>query len=123
MVDTKLTWPEPRGGTSFSGAYLQTPWSFAETVARLIALSGQDPTQFTDEYKVSVEFGGTFDGQVFTLYDYKGDDTLHVGALDGRLDVAGLNAYLIDALTAVQPSPFTALIQYDDDRRRYGWPE
>lgn len=73
----------------------------------------QDPTAETDEYKVSVEFEGTFQGQPFTLYDYKGDMQLHIG---GR---AGLQAArLIDTLTTLiidaEPTPYTAILRYDD---------
>lgn len=121
MANNRIDWTlNFGGGTGFSGTYLATPWSFAETVARL---SGQDPTAFTDGYKVSVEFSGRFDGQVFTLYDYKGDAEIHIGAaVNGRLDAPGLAAYLARALAAVEPKPFTATVNYDDDVRQYGWP-
>jgi hypothetical protein len=106
-------------GTSFRGM-LSTPWSFEETVARLKALSGQDPTAQTDEYKVSVEFEGTFRGDTFTLYDYKGDNALHIGGTSD-LDVAALQAALVPELWTVTPAPYTATIHYAE-RGTHGWP-
>jgi hypothetical protein len=106
-------------GTSLRG-YLRTPWSFEETVARLVTLSGQDPTARTDGYKVSVEFTGLFGGDVFTLYDYKGGGCLHVG---GRsLDVKALETELVSLLRTVEPTPYSATINYDESAgATHGW--
>ena len=108
-------------GTSFL-AYLSVPWSFEATIARLITASGQDPTAKTDAYKVSVEFTGTYGGDVFTLYDYKGDDRLHIGG-PARLDVAGLTVALIAILSAVEPTPYRAERHYDEHEGSWhAWP-
>ncbi len=108
-------------GTSLRG-YLATGWSFEELVARLVALSGQDPTlHTTDGYKVSVEFTGRFDGQVFTLYDYKEDNEIHIGG-HPSLDTVRLGEALVQALTTVVPSPYEARYHYEGSgRRTHGW--
>jgi len=109
-------------GTSLSGYFMEgcTYRQFKETVAKIITVSGQMGTDATDGYKCSVEFVGTFKGQVFTLYDYKEDFQLHIGGRDG-LDVRDLIAALTDALKDVTPTPFVATLHYDS-RRQYGWP-
>lgn len=118
-----LTWDENVGaGTSLRGYLTGLPWSFTETVARLRALSGQDPATHCDGYKTSVKFAGRFDDQPFALYDYKGDYTLHVGG-SGRLDVGQLTDALRAALVAVTPSAYEATVEYDEAAgERHGWP-
>ena len=103
-----------------SGTYLVgmlTPCNgrmpFQETVARLITLSGQDPTTQTDEYKTSVEFNGSYNGAMFTLYDYKGDREIHIGGTDA-LDVAGLRAELDAQLLDAEPTNYVATERYDE---------
>ena len=91
--------------------YLDYPISFEELVARLITLSEQDPTTQTDDYKTSVEFVGEYNGETFTIYDYKGDMRLHIGGT-GRLDTASLIQHLRDTLYACSPTPYTAQMHY-----------
>lgn len=98
--------------THLRGYFTPEGLSFEETVARLITLSQQDPTEAGDSYKVSVEFMGVFAGEPFTLYDYKGGMNLHIGGHD-TLDVAGLEAALEAAIRDVEPTPYQATIQYD----------
>ena len=95
-------------GTGFCGM-LETPWSFEETVARLVTASGGEPTQ-GDGYKLSVHFVGTFYGQVFTLYDYKGDGQVHIGGRT-RLGVERLTHALVETLYSVTPTPYRAVVQ------------
>jgi hypothetical protein len=106
------------GGTSFR-SYYDSPWTFEETVARLLTLSGQ-PAKSLDEYKTSVEFRGTFKGQVFTLYDYKEDRAFHVGGTEA-LDVVGLAIVLTGYLKDSPPSPYAAR-EYYNDKTGHGWP-
>lgn len=108
-------------GTSLCG-YFNSGRPFTLTVAYLKAASGQDPTAAGDGYKVSVEFTGTFKGEPFSLYDYKGDDQIHIG---GRptLDVPGLELALTAAIEQVQPAEYTATRHYDEtDGTSHGWP-
>lgn len=116
MKSDTLAWDQTIsiGGTSLQG-YLVTPWSFEETVARLITLCG--PPRPGDEYKISVEFTGTFNGQVFSLYDYKGDRELHIG---GHKKLPGLVETICAALQDVKPTPYTATEHYDT-RSSHGW--
>ena len=100
--------------------YLDSPFSFEETVARLITLSGQDPTADTDQYKVSVEFVGLFNGHKFSLYDYKEDREIHIGGND-ELDVEGLTKALLSGLATVEPTPYQAN-EYYDQELGHGWP-
>lgn len=97
-------------GTSLQG-YLKTPYRFEELVARLITLSGQ-PAKSFDEYKTSVQFTGLFRGHVFTLYDYKEDAAIHIGATS-RAHVADLPAVLQPLLAAVVPTPYDVPTFYD----------
>lgn len=99
--------------TSFRAMYHPAAgWAFEETVARLLAASEQDAMAAGDGYKVSVEFTGRFNGQVFSLYDYKGGGQVHIGGHDA-LDVRGLVAALDAALAAVEPKPYRATVHYD----------
>ncbi len=104
-------------GTGLSG-YLKTPWSFEETVARL--LGAGFVRQPGDEYKCSVEFIGTFKGQTFTLYDYKEDRELHIGSATD-IDVEALTAELLPLLTAATPQPYEA-DEYYSDCKGHSWP-
>lgn len=106
-------------GTSLRGYFTLPGCTFQETVARLITLSGQNPSELSDRDKVSVEFGGTFDGRPFTLYDYKEGRALHIGGKDG-LDVNGLIAHLRTALVDVAPTPYEAR-EYYDARLGHSW--
>lgn len=113
-MTAQLEWNEDFDacGTSLL-AYLQSPWSFEETIARLITVSGQTPTAMSDGYKTSVEFVGKFKGEIFTLYDYKGDRTIHIGS-GGGVNAAQLQAALVKAMSAVRPSPYRAEEHYDE---------
>lgn len=107
-------------GATWTREGVAWPWSFEETVARLIALSGQDPTLRTDEYKVSVEFVGRLGGDVFTLYDYKGDGAIHVGG--ASVSARALAEALLPLLRAVDPIPYRARMHYDGVRGQiHGW--
>jgi hypothetical protein len=117
-MTTKLTWTtESLEGTSLRGYLDNTPYRFEELVARLRGASSQDPTTHTDGYKTSVEFVGAFNGQPFSLYDYKGDMTVHIGGTD-RLNVEALKAALLDAVNAAEPVAYEATLHYDELRGR-----
>lgn len=112
-------------GTSLQGIY-KSPWSFEETVARLVALTGQNPTGGSDEYKVSICFAGTFGNgsggaDVFTLYDYKEDRQIHVGGNHGRINVQELAAILTEDLSKVEPTPYKAE-EFYDCKTGHQWP-
>ena len=118
-----LTWSNERaGGTWLRGYYTpKAGWSFEDTVARLKSLSKLDPNDGCDFEKVSVEFTGRFNGELFTLYDYKGGRSLHVGGRD-HLNVDALSAALDTALAAVPPAPYTAGFHSDEYWVSHGWP-
>jgi hypothetical protein len=107
------------GGTSLRG-YLDPPFDFEETVARLITVSGQ-PAESSDDYKTSVEFVGIWKGRTFTLYDYKEDRQIHIGGGD-HLDVEGLRGAVLDAIEDVTPTPYEAR-EYYDRQRGHAWPK
>lgn len=116
-----ITWDEESEGITWLRAmFIDSPFSFEETVARLITLSGQDPTATTDQHKVSVEFTGLFNGHKFTLYDYKEDREIHIGGNE-RLDVKGLIQELLVSLNSVEPSTYWAP-EYYDQEQGHGWP-
>lgn len=114
----KIDWKTEWIGGSLQG-YFCGPWSFEETVGRLITLSGQ-PAKSFDEYKTSVEFRGRWNGQPFTLYDYKEDREIHVGG-DSKLDVKSLCGQLAKELVTVEPTAYTAAEHYDEEVG-HSWP-
>lgn len=85
------------GGTSFLGYLDLIGGDFDKTVDRLKALGAEDEGPGD---KTTVEFRGTYNGAVFTLYDYYNDGRLHIGGHDDPvwggvpLDVEGLKAHL-----------------------------
>ena len=121
---SNLTWDAtaPRAGTFFRDM-LPSPYSFTETVARLKAASGQDPTALSDQYKVAVEFAGTYRGEPFTLYDYKCSEDIHIGGTQ-NLNVGLLVLELLKILDDTAPVPFRAPQYYEgDDLPDYVWPD
>jgi|SRR5882672_4665549 len=118
MAYDVIVWGDSdRRGGSFRD-YFKGPWSFEETVARLITASGQVAAS-CDEHKTSVEFLGRFEGQPFALYDYKEDREIHIGGQDG-LNVAGLVKELLSELEAVQPTEYSAQ-EYYDEKKGHAW--
>lgn len=124
-----LSWPQNASavGTGLSGYLPNVPGGFAETIARLLTMTGQDPfTDWTDDDgdgKVAIQFIGRFNGILFTLYDYKGDDdALHIGSAGG-LDIEALKALLVDQLPYFAPKPFTATTSPDYDGKTYSYGE
>lgn len=109
-------------GYLFEGLPTEPAWTFEETVARLITLTGQPATEQTDQYKVSVEFIGTFEGKVFTLYDYKEGRELHIGAAEKDVRwMSRLKEAIFAALKEVEPTPYQA-DEYYDRNEGHGWP-
>lgn len=106
-------------GTGLRGYYC-SPWPFELTVAKLITASGQ-PAKSYDGYKTSVEFSGMFDGQPFTLYDYKEDREIHIGGHES-LNITGLYEVLTAALGSVDPTPYEAK-EYYDECVGHSWPK
>lgn len=108
-------------GTSLQGYLDNVPWSFEETVARLLTLTNQPAQEQGDQEKVSVEFLGTYKGKVFTLYDYKEDFQIHIGG-KSDLDVEGLREELLRQLETVEPTPYRARMWYgDSDAGHHEW--
>ena len=95
-------------GTHLQG-YWNPPYTFVETVARLITVSGQKPV--VDGYKCTVDFHGTYEGQVFTLYDYKGDYRIHIGARSA-IDLEELTKVLEEEIADAEPTPYEASSDY-----------
>lgn len=118
----RLDWTGGSRGMTWLRGYFRVPeLSFEETVARLAGLSGQTPAALADGDKTSVEFEGTFDGQPFTLYDYKGGSGLHVGGSDD-LDLHGLLGALTTAVRAAQPVPYMAVVPQEWGGHPHHWP-
>lgn len=101
-----------KGGTARYGIFT-SKYSFEETIARLVTLSGQTPFENIDD-KVWFEFVGQFNGVTFTVYDYCGDEFIHVGgevmikAGDRSLDYLAFIPELERLLDTVEPTPFRA---------------
>ena len=91
-------------------AYLHTEFPFEETVARLYNLSDQDIFAYQEE-KCIFELMGKYDGEPFSLYDYKGDQRIHIGGRD-TLDVTELSKHLVKLVNKTKPKFFTARSVY-----------
>lgn len=85
---------------------------FEDVVARLYNISNQNIFEQGDEYKLSFEIIGSYDNKPFTLYDYKGDNCVHIGGNDD-LDFVGLKKDLVKELKTTNPKHFTANLNYD----------
>ena len=128
--EKKIRWREGEiDGTSFRGLWNDLPYSFEETVARLITVSGQNPIMFEEMpisyftingYKTSFDFHGTYEGKVFTLYDYKGDYRIHIGGKRG-LNLEGLKQFLAEEIADSEPTPYEAVADYHPGIR-HQWP-
>lgn len=100
-------------GTSGRGRFEGSPYSFETTVARFVAIAyGPEGHRFPfhedSDDKVSVYFVGTFNGKVFTLYDYKRDQQIHIGG-SPDLDVEGLIQELRRLFVNAAPAPWSAV--------------
>jgi hypothetical protein len=107
-------------GTSFAD-YLETPYSYHEAVARLYALVNYNIFQETDQYKSSFGITGTYKGDVFTLYDYKCDEAIHIGCHGAclipelsniELDIKSFKKDLLEVMKETKPN--TAKYYYDE---------
>lgn len=121
--------------TSFKG-YLETPYSYNEAVARLYALVDYNIFEQTDKYKISFCVSGTYKEKVFTIYDYKCDEMLHIGCHGAglsfglkkkenkdNLDVESFNVELLRQMAMVEPKNYTAKYYYDNyDGNTYSYP-
>ena len=105
----KIRWRDGEvTGTHLHG-YWNPPYSFEETVARLITVSGQKPV--VNGYKTSFDFHGTYEGRVFTLYDYKGDYRIHIGARSA-IDLEELTQVLDEEIADAEPTPYEVSTDY-----------
>lgn len=95
----------------FSSSTLATI-TFEEMVARLYNLSNQNIFEQGDEYKTSFDIIGSFNGKPFTLYDWKGDNCVHIGGHDD-LEVPALRKELFKLIKKTSPKPYTAQLHYD----------
>ena len=117
--EKKIRWREGEiDGTYYLGFWDDLPYSFEETVARLITVSGQNP--IINGYKCSIHFHGTYEGKVFTLYDYKGDYRIHIGGKRG-LNLEGLKQFLAEEIADSEPTPYEAVADYQPGIR-HQWP-
>ncbi len=97
--------------TAFRDYLNNAPWSFEETVGRILTASGQPIFDQTDCCKMSFEARGVFDGGAFTLYDYKGDTRIHIGGF-ANLKTQELKEVLQQVLADTHPTPYEARIRY-----------
>jgi len=79
--------------------------SFEKIVACLYEMSGQDIFQQGDDYKMIFCVNGTYDGEPFTLYDWKGDRSVHIGGRD-TLNADGLIKELLRLIMITVPKKF-----------------
>lgn len=103
--------------TSFRG-YLPSPYSFQETVGRLYTMAGDDMFRDCDD-KCSFHITGMLENTVFTLYDYKEDDLIHIGGHE-NLRIDQLIIYLNMMLKVTEPTPYVAQYHYETNRT-YHW--
>ncbi len=120
--------PDIQSTGSWYRDMLPLPWSFQETVARLITLSGYSVAEAieADQYKCSFEIDGYFvdaagANHFFALYDYKEDDEIHIGG-DNDLPTDRLIEALTALLKTVEPTPYVAPYHYESRNRSHRWP-
>jgi hypothetical protein len=108
--------------------------SFEELVARLAAVSKQNLWDQCDKFKIGFIAHGRFRGHWFTLYDYKADRAIHIGASHLKQDRGGENSEnaetdkwlndlkvdLVKQLSTATPQPFKAKNPYD--KRPWSYP-
>ena len=106
--------------TAFRSYLDDLPWSFEETVARILVVSHQPIFDQTDRCKMSFEARGKFEGSAFTLYDYKEDRRIHIGG-PSELKAEELKAALRPVLAHATPAPYEAQLHYGRGGT-YRWP-
>jgi hypothetical protein len=68
--------------------------------------------KFCDEYKISFLLSGKYKGEVFTIYDYKGDECIHIGGKN-TLDIKSLIKELNELIKMTEPLEYKAKYHYD----------
>lgn len=89
-------------------------WKFENLMARIITLgeaSKQDVFRQCDDLKSNFELEGTYKGEPFSLYDYKGSRGVNIGGTN-KLDVKNLMKELAAVLKVTQPKPFSVKCNY-----------
>ena len=102
--------------TSFIDYYTPSI-KFEEIVARLNTIGIKNNINIfdnADKYKTTFELDGKYGDNVFSLYDYKSNNMIHIGGHKGKLDVAGLKKHLDSVLFDNEPTNFTQKYYYDD---------
>lgn len=94
-------------------------WAFENVLARLNSISNQVIFDDGNFDKSSFTVKGTYKGEFFDLYDYKGDKCIHVGGSQ-QLDVVGLVAELKELISKAEPKPFTCVCSYT--YQKYSFP-
>ncbi len=84
-------------GTSLRREAIPLPVPFNEAIKRLTRLFPFDPTKHADPSRTTVEFSGRYNGEVFTLYDWRKGEALNLGG-SSKLDVPGVMADLYKAI-------------------------
>jgi len=126
MPDSKLSFGKVDINMTHYLDMLPMTYKFNEMVARLhtIGLSnGVNIFDNGDKYKLTFELAGKYNGQVFTLYDWKCDNEIHVGGHD-TLDRKGLISELMELIKETKPTKFTSKYYYDlgsDDEKEYSY--
>jgi len=94
-------------------------WTFENVLARLNRIANQVIFDDGNFDKSSFTANGTYKGEFFNLYDYKGDKSIHVGGGD-KLDVQGLVSELKVLINKAEPKPFNCICSYT--HRKYSYP-
>ena len=108
-------------GVYYNTALVDPTWKFEDVLARLITIGkehGQDIFKQCDDQKSIFKLEGTYKGEVFTLYDYKGNAGVNIGGTN-QLDVAGLVPALVDVIRKTKPTAFTAQSPYTGETFTY----
>ena len=87
--------------------------SFENTFGKIRVFGGKNVSYGGDNS--TFEFIGTYDGQQYSLYDYKNDRNVHIGG-GAKLNVSGLKTFLLKQLDEIKTfEPFFAADEDDDD--------
>lgn len=103
---------------NYNPATIDASLSFEKIVACLYEMSGQPIFQQGDDYKMIFCVNGTFDGEPFSLYDWKGDRSVHIGGRD-TLNADGLIKELLRLIMITTPKKFN-IRGPDGERYKFG---
>jgi hypothetical protein len=110
--------PYTPGSCYYDDTVYDKTWTFERILAGINAIANQVIFDDGNFDKSSFTAEGTYKGKYFSLYDYKGDRSIHVGG-GNELDVKGLVDELNKLIKLAEPKPFSCRCSYTNAKYRY----